>query len=299
MGLCLNSGRNTSRVVTPVVQHLRHMYDLLRSVCEPKNHIMILAAVVLRSEKRLSLQQCPLKHAKMTDVIICSEIVRRIVRLKMYNQHMIDIAALKGRLITVEMIRPLLIDRLHILKQHAWMQNIILIQQSDVFPGCQFEAGIRVCGNTAVHIQMPVNNPSASPPGIFPTDVPDIAVRLVGAVRQTKLPVLIGLVQHRIKHCGLKLSLIVPERHQNTDLHHMGKYGFSLRCCAPFIGEAVGSELLHRLAFPPLVVQLPDHTAQISAVSQPVPLTEQLVCTAAPASCLFHTVLHPKPSEIR
>ena len=212
---------------------------------------------------------------------------------------MIDITALKGCLIAVEIVRPLFVYRLHILKQHARMQNIILIQQSDIFPGCQFKAGIRICGNTTVHIQLPVNNPSVSLFGIFPADLPDVTVRLIGAVRQTKLPVLIGLVQHRFQHCGLKLSLIVPERHQNTDLHHLGKDCFSLLCRPLCIGEAGGSELLHRPVFPPLIVQLTDHAAQVTAVSQPVPLTKQLICTAALVFCLFHTVLHPKPSEIR
>ena len=50
----------------------------------------------------------------MADVIIGTQIINRIVRLKMHGQHLIDIPALKRSFIAVYVIRILLIDDLHI-----------------------------------------------------------------------------------------------------------------------------------------------------------------------------------------
>ena len=64
----------------------------------------------------------------MADIIVGSQVVRRIVRLKMHGEHPVDVIPLEGSFITVDVIRPLLIDCLCILKKHGGMQNIIMVK---------------------------------------------------------------------------------------------------------------------------------------------------------------------------
>ena len=104
------------------------MYDFLRVIGEPQYHVMVLASVKLGTKQFVTIQQLSGKNAEMADIIVGSQVVRCIIRLEMHGQHMIDIASLKSRFITVDVIRPLLIDCLCILKKHGGMQNIIMVK---------------------------------------------------------------------------------------------------------------------------------------------------------------------------
>ena len=84
----------------------------------------------------------------MTNVIVGTQIIRRIVRFKMHGQHVINIGALKGGFITINIVCILLVDCLYIFKQNRGMQHIILIKQADIFTRCQLQAGIGIAGNT-------------------------------------------------------------------------------------------------------------------------------------------------------
>ena len=90
------------------------MYHVLCPVGEAQNHIMILTSVKSRAKQLCSVQKLSCKHAEMTDIIVCSQIVNREIRLKMQGYHIINAVTFKRCLITVDVICPLLIDHLHI-----------------------------------------------------------------------------------------------------------------------------------------------------------------------------------------
>ena len=90
------------------------MHHTLRPVCQPQNHIVVLAAVKLWAEQLRTIQEFSRKHAEMTDIIIGTQIINRIVRLKMHREHFIDVPALKRGFIAVYVICILLINDLHI-----------------------------------------------------------------------------------------------------------------------------------------------------------------------------------------
>ncbi len=135
IGLCINPGSHTARMTSPIIHQSGHMHDFLRIIRETQNHIVVLAPVEFRPKQLITVQKGSCKHAEMTDIIIGTQIIRCKIRLKMHGKHLIDIAALEGGLITVQIICPLLIDGLHILVQHGGMQNIILVKQSDILSG--------------------------------------------------------------------------------------------------------------------------------------------------------------------
>ena len=76
----------------------------------------------------------------------------------MHGQHFINIVLLEGGLITVQIIRTLFIDFLHIGIQYGRMQNVILIEQSDIVSGGQLVTLIGVVGNTSVMVQVLIYN---------------------------------------------------------------------------------------------------------------------------------------------
>ena len=123
---------------------------------------------------------------------------------------MIDITASEGGLIAIQIIRILFIDRLHIFVQHAGMQQVILIQQTDILPCGHLQTGIGIPCNAVIFIQMPVENPSPGSCGVFSADIPDITMCPIGTIRKTKLPVAICLIHHRIQHLNLKFPGIIP-----------------------------------------------------------------------------------------
>jgi hypothetical protein len=192
---------------------------------------MVLAAVKTASEELCSLEQLPREHTEMTDVIICPEIVGGKVRFEVQRYHIVDAVALKGGLITVNVIRSLLIYHSHILIQCGRMQDIVLIEQADILSGSKLQALVCIAGDPSVPVEFAVDDPAVCACGILPADLPDIAVRLVGAVRQTQLPVLIRLVHHGIEHLDLEFPLVVPQGYQNADLYHAVKLRTPLLLC--------------------------------------------------------------------
>ena len=134
------------------------MYDLLCSVRQTQDHIVVLRTVKSCTEQFLAFQKFSGKDAEMTDIIVGPQIIRCIIRLKMHGQHFINIVLLEGGLITVQIIRTLFIDFLHIGIQYGRMQNVILIEQSDIVSGGQLVTLIGVVGNTSVMVQVLIYN---------------------------------------------------------------------------------------------------------------------------------------------
>ena len=160
--LGVDIGGNASRMASPIVEKLWHMHHILCPVGETQDHIMVLASVKFRAEQFRSVEKLPCKHTEMTDIIVGTEIVNGVIRLKMHGQHLIDISALKGSLITVYVICVFLIDHLHILVQRAGMQNIIMIKKPDVLPRCHGKTPVGVPRDTLILFQFFIKDSSSA-----------------------------------------------------------------------------------------------------------------------------------------
>ena len=90
------------------------MHNILCLIRQPQNHVVILRAVKFRAVQFLSLQELPIKAGKVTDVVVRTQIVDGIIGLEMNGHKVIQIILPKGRLVTVQVICILLIDRLDI-----------------------------------------------------------------------------------------------------------------------------------------------------------------------------------------
>ena len=105
--LCLDIARNTACMGAPIIQKLRHMDDMLRIVRQAQNHVMILAAVKFCPKQLRAIQQLSGKYAEMTNIVVRAQVVDRIIRLEVHRDHLVDVRALKRRLITVNKVRIL------------------------------------------------------------------------------------------------------------------------------------------------------------------------------------------------
>ena len=223
----------------------------------------------------------------MADIIIGPQIVRCIVRLKMHGQHLVNVVFFECGLITIEIIRSLLVDLLHIRIQYRGVQNIILVKQTDIISGSQLVTFVGIIRDTAVMIQVLIYDTTVCLRRIFPAKFPDIGMLLVGTVCQTQLPVGIGLVHDAVQHLDLELSLIVPQRNENTDLRHIREYRlflfFSL-CC---IGKASGSVGLHQTLLAGLVADLTQDILRSTAMGQAIPLSLCEMDQASRRTCGF------------
>ena len=90
------------------------MHNILCLIRQPQNHVVILRAVKFRAVQFLSLQKLPIEAGKVTDVVVRTQIVDGIIGLEMNGHKVIQIILPKGRLVAVQIICILLIDRLDI-----------------------------------------------------------------------------------------------------------------------------------------------------------------------------------------
>ena len=199
--LCLDIARNASCMGAPIIQKLRHMDDMLRIVRQAQNHVMILTAVKFCPKQLRAVQQFSGKYAEMTDIVVGAQVVDGIIRLEVHRDHLVDVRALKRRLITVNKVRILFVDRLYIFVKGAGMQNIVVVKQPDKLAGCKLIAFVRVARNALVFGKLLINDSRIlrrQPFAVFA----DIGVRIVRTVRQTQLPVFVGLPLDGADHLG-------------------------------------------------------------------------------------------------
>ena len=119
----------------------------------------------------------------------------------MHRDHLVDVRALKRRLITVNKVRILFVDRLYILVKCAGMQNIVVVKQPDKLAGCKLIAFVRVARNALVFGKLLINDSRILYRQLFAVFA-DIGVRIVRTVRQTQLPVFVGLPLDGTDHLG-------------------------------------------------------------------------------------------------
>ena len=158
----------------------------------------------------------------MTDIIVGSQVVDRIIRLEMHGQHVVDAVTGKSRLVTVKIIRPLDVYHLYIIIENLRVQDIVMIQQADVSSLRKRQAGIGISGNSQILFQ-PLIHDAGIGVCIFLYHLLYIGMFPVGSVRQTELPVGIGLLHHRLDHVAQKPLRRIVKRSQNADRHRICK----------------------------------------------------------------------------
>ena len=222
IGLCVDILGYGRFMGTPVIQGLRHMVYFFRLPGQAQNHIVILASIVLAAEHAGLVQQMSGKSGKMTDIVIAPQIVNGKVRFEVQHNHVIDAVALERNLIAVNVIRARLIDGLHILVKHGRMQNVIMVQKSDIIAGGHLQALVRVAGDSFVVIQHAVKDTGIFR-RIFSADLSHIGMLVIASVSQTQLPVLVGLIFYTVQKLRQKLFRCIIKRRQNTEFHHIGE----------------------------------------------------------------------------
>ncbi len=242
-------------VRTPVVQCLRYMAYLLGLRSKPENHIMILAAVIFTAEQSRLIQKLPGKCGKMADIIISSQVINGKIRLKVEDNHMINAVALKGNLVTVNVICPRLIDCLRIFKECSRMQDIVMVKKTDIISCRQLQALVGIAGNSIVVIQHMINN-ALILFCILLTDLSYISMFMIASVRQTQLPVPVGLIFYGIQHICEELLRRIVKRHQDTELHLIFKNRLPLLFRLLRCGEAGCPVALHVFALLKLAAHL-------------------------------------------
>ena len=107
---------------------------------------MILAPVKLAAECPALTYKFLGENGKMTNIIVGAKIIRCKIRFKMKCYHVIDRLSGKGRLVTVNIVRPLFTYNLHILEERGRMQYVVMIEQAYVIALCHIEALVRIAG---------------------------------------------------------------------------------------------------------------------------------------------------------
>ena len=264
---------HASRMGTPVIQKSRHMNDMFRPVGQTQDHIVILAAVKLCTEQFGAFQQTSLKYAEMADIIVGPQIIRRVIRLKVHGQHMVNIISFKGRFITVNIIGLPFVNHLHIFIQRFRVQNIVVVKKPYIFPRSQAQTLIGVPRNAFVPVKLPVKNPGILF-CILPAYFPYIRMLRVGAVRKTQLPFSVSLIFYGINHLQQEFFRRIVKRHENTDTNRIGE-DFRLFLPASFgRRKAFRTVMAHGLFFSLFIIQLCKNTPDAAAVLQAVYLAQ-------------------------
>ena len=105
---------------------------------------------------------------------------------------------------------------------------------------------------------------------ILPADISHIGMLVITSVRQTELPVFIGLIQNRIHHVCQKLLRRVIKRHQNTELDLSVKNRLTLLLCFLRRWKAGCSMALHILPLLQLAADLAHQTRNGTVPGQTV-----------------------------
>ena len=228
--------RGRSGVLPPVVQQLRNMDDMLCLVREAQDHVVILTAVVLGAVKLLALQQMAVKRRQVADIVIGPQRVDGIVRLEMHRHEMVEIVLPERRLITVQIVRVLFVDGLHIPVEHRRVQIVVMIKRREKVSGCEGHARVRVGRDAAVLREPDIADPPREIliPALHCMDhLLHIGVVCIRPVRETELPVPVGLPDHGIHHIGEILLRRVVERHENGEENLSRESGCLLRLSLP------------------------------------------------------------------
>ena len=184
---------------------------------------MILASIVLGTEQPGLLQKILIKHGEVADIVVGPQVVRGIIRFKMQDNQIVKIRGGKGCLICIDIIRILLTDCLHTLKEQARVHHIIMVKKSNEITRCHGKAYIGISGNSQILLNLFIDD-SLVLFLIIQTNLTHILVFIITAVCQTKFPVFIGLCLHGLDHLPQEFFRGIVKRYQHADLDLSWKY---------------------------------------------------------------------------
>ena len=199
---------------TPVVQQMRDMHDLVCLFGQAQVKIIVLTAVELRPLVTAHFcQQLCAEHAQVADVVVGTQVVDHVIRLEVVDRQMVDVA-LKGHLVGIHKVCPLLCDGPCHIPQSTGMQDIVVVQQSDVLALSKGKALIGVARNALVLFQFLVADTGVgSRAGL--DRLADCLI--LSGVHKAQFPVLVRLVLHRIQQLHKELLGGVVQRHHDAD----------------------------------------------------------------------------------
>ena len=203
----------------PVVEHMGNMDHLLGFFGEAEVQVVVLAAVVLAPLAAAGgFQQAGLKDAQVADIVVGPQVVQHEIGLEVIEGGVLHLA-LKGNLVGVDEVGPLLHNGLGHIPQGRGMQDVVVVQQGDVLPCGQGETGVGVAGNALVAFQLLVADPAV----LGHAGLDGLAhLFILAGVHQAQLPVLVGLVDHRVQQLGQEVQRGVVQRHHDADFGPVG-----------------------------------------------------------------------------
>ena len=134
----------------------------------------------------------------MANIIVAAKIIDAKIRLVIRSAEA-AINCLKCVLVAINHIRIVFADDFHIFKQSGWIQNVVMIQQTNIMPGCHFDRCVCIFRNAFVFFQLFVFDALVLS-HILAADFLYIRMLLIAAVCQAKLPLGIGLASYRFDH---------------------------------------------------------------------------------------------------
>ena len=198
----------------PIIQQVRDMNDLVCLFGQAQVKVVVLAAVELRPLVAAHCrQQLCAEHAQVADIVVGAEVVQHVIRLEVVNGPMVDVA-LKGDLVGVDEVGPLLGDGLRHIPQRTGVQDVVVVQQGDELARGQRKALVGVARNAVVFLQFLVADTRVR----SGTCLHGLTHGLIlSGVHKAQLPVLIGLVLHRIQQLHQELLRRIVQRHHDAD----------------------------------------------------------------------------------
>ena len=199
--------------LTPMVEHLRNMRDLVGLLRNPHGEVVVLAAVVLGSQPLKLLHQTRAIHSQMRCIHVRHQSVRRPVRLKerrMPNGAVIIYLIL----VTVNEIEVyILIKLLHNFVERKWRQRVVAVHKCNELALCRVNTCVRAGRDSAILL------------AVDDLDVVALSAVLLQRLRNTRhvrrvvhedqLPVAVVLGAHRLDGRHQILVWHVVDRHHH------------------------------------------------------------------------------------
>ena len=204
------------------------MHHALSRLGKPQDHVVILTSVTFLAESSHAIEQGTAEDRKMTNIVIGAKIVGGKIGLEMHRRDLLLVRAFKGHLVGVHEIGVLLANGAHDLVERGGMQNVVVIKERDIVARRHIDAGVGVTRNAEVFLKLAIQNTRLAL-GKLSDVLANACVRVVASVRQTQLPIRVGLRRDRRDHLVEKPLGRIVKRHQNADLDLFGEYRRALR----------------------------------------------------------------------
>ena len=198
---------------------MRDVHDLLCLLGQAQVEVVILTAVELCPLVAAHLcQQRRAEHAQVADIVVGAQVIQHIIRLEVVDRQVVDVP-FKGHFVGVHKVRALLGNGFRHIPQCTGVQDVVMVQQSDIFTRGKSKALIGVARNALVAVQFPVADAAVGAGTLLHKDT---HVRVLSGIHHAQLPVAVGLVLHRVQQLHQKIVGGVVQRHHDADARCSG-----------------------------------------------------------------------------